>query len=357
MRIDMHVHVVGAGKNLDDVDHNVYLEFDDNHHWFTRVLSVMLQEDLERMGADFNQDGEISTREYLDVVYRFLTQSQEIDALVLLGMDAVFSTVNGELDRRRTDLWVSNTFLNRAVQELNGRLQHDGFDAKRVFFGASVSPNRKNWETELDFVLNETDAVLVKWIPSAQHIHVNDSRHKDFYQSLAEHHMPLLCHVGPEYSFPEGIRKRHLDQFVYLSRPLEHGVTVIAAHCATPVFPLIDENQTKEFCAFMRDANADGTTRLWADTSALSLATRISVIPDVVEMFPGEWLLHGSDFPIPIDGWAHLPWVTGDMTAGRYVDIVKAKTPFDRDVRIKRGHGFSDEILTNAVKVLRLEMP
>jgi hypothetical protein len=33
---------------------------------------------------------------------------------------------------------------------------------------------------------------------------------------------------------------------------------------------------------------------------------------------------------------------------------VKTRNPFDRDVRIKRAHGFSDAILTNAEKVLRM---
>jgi len=166
--------------------------------------------------------------------------------------------------------------------------------------------------------------------------------------------MPLLCHVGPEYTFPEGIRKRELDDFRFLEKPLEHGVTVIAAHCATPVFPLIDKNETQEFYAFMEEANKDGQVRLWADTSALSLSTRVFLIPEIVKTFPPDWLIHGSDFPIPIDGWPHLPWVTHDMDPGEYIKIIKTRNPLDRDVKIKQAHGFSDAILENAEKVLRL---
>lgn len=354
MKIDMHFHILGDGKDLNNIDDDVYLEFDDNHHWFIRVLSVMVEQDLKKMGADFNQDGKISTDEYLEFVYRVLTQSDEIDGIVLLGLDAVFSPNNGELDKIKTDLWVSNRFLSRKVKELNQRLQDDGIQTKGFFFGASVSPNRRDWESELDYVLNETDAVLIKWIPSVQHIHLMDGGHKDYYKTLADNNMPLLCHVGPEYAFPEGIRKRHLDQFRYLEKPLQYGVTVIAAHCATPVFPFIDENQTKEFSAFMKNANGGDQVKLWADTSALSLSSRISLIPEIVETFPPEWLVHGSDFPIPIDAWPHLPWVTHDMTPQEYIDIFTAKTPLDRDAKIKRAHGFKDSILENAEKVLRL---
>jgi hypothetical protein len=191
-------------------------------------------------------------------------------------------------------------------------------------------------------------------IPSAQHIYLMDNGHAAFYQALAAHHMPLLCHVGPEYSFPEGIRKRQLDNFRYLAKPLEHGVTVIAAHCATPLFPLIEQPQIKEFYALMKDANGSGIVRLWGDTSALSLSTRISLMSTVLDTFPVQWLVHGSDFPIPIDGWIHLPWVTYDVTPQEYIQIWKTKNSLDKDVRIKRAHGFPDAILENAEKVLRL---
>lgn len=172
--------------------------------------------------------------------------------------------------------------------------------------------------------------------------------------ALASSRMPLLCHVGPEYTFPEGRRERKLDNFRNLERPLEYGVTVIAAHCATPVFPLIDRNETNKFLAFMKKAHKDGKVQIWADTSALSMTTRILLIPEIVHTFPPEWLVHGSDFPLPFDAWPHLPWVTHDMTPEEYIQIKKTINPLDRDVRIKRGHGFSDSILSNAEKVLRI---
>jgi hypothetical protein len=61
--------------------------------------------------------------------------------------------------------------------------------------------------------MTQTDAVIIALIPSVQHIYLTDDRHKAFYQALAFYHIPLLCHVGPEYAFPEGIRKRQLGNF------------------------------------------------------------------------------------------------------------------------------------------------
>jgi predicted TIM-barrel fold metal-dependent hydrolase len=354
MKIDMHVHVVGRGGSLENAHEEVYFRPEDNQHWFTRILYHLLDEDLERMGGDLDENGTISTDEYSTLVCRLLASSEELDAVVLLGLDAVYSPRTGELDERRTDLWVSNRFLHKRVSQLNTQLEAMGGARKRFFMGASVSPNNARWADELTFVLQETEAVLVKLIPSVQHIRMMDSRHDEFFDRLAQARMPLLCHIGPEYAFPEGIRQSRLDDFRLLQRALDRGVTVIAAHCGTPVFPVIDRQDVREFHAFMQEANSGGQLRLYSDTSALSMTTRIPQVPRILDLFPPEQLLHGSDFPIPIEGWAHLPYLTNDVKPKEYLGIVRTKNPLDRDVRIKRAMGFSDGILGNAEGVLRL---
>ncbi len=358
MRIDVHCHVIGNGRDISKVGENVYLYAEDNQLFFTRMLANLIEEELIGMEADLNKDGTISTSEYFEILYKMLASSNEIDGVVLLALDAVYSPKTGRLDKEKTDLWVSNRFLSGKVKELNRRLQSEkepNKRAKRFFFGASISPNRKgDWQSELEFVISQPEAVLIKLIPSTQHIKLRDEEHKDFFRALAAKKMPLLCHVGPEYSFPEGIRNRQLDNFRHLEKPLGYGVTVIAAHCATPVFPVIDKNEIGEFYKFMESANSGRKTKLWADTSALSLSTRIPFIQEILETFPPGCLVHGTDFPIPIDSWPHLPLVTHDITPEEYLGICKTKNFLDRDVRIKRAHGFSDSILANAEKVLRM---
>ena len=356
MKIDMHFHVVGRGNDINQVNDNVFFYPEDNNTLLTGVLYKLVEKTLGEVGADFDQSGTIDTNEYLNLIYNSLSTSKEIQGVVLLGLDALYGPRSGKLDERKTDLWVSNRFLARKVKELNDQLMKENDSRKRekrFYWGASVSPNRKNWRKEMEFVLNDPNAVLMKLIPSVQHIDLQDPRHKDYYKSLAKNRMPLLCHVGPEYSFPEGIREKERDHFRLLEKPLECGVTVIAAHCATPVFPT-DKNETKEFYRFMQRANSGGKVQLWGDTSAFSLLTRIPILEEILETFPPEWLVHGSDFPIPIDGWVHLPGFTHDVTWEEYEQIKKTENLLDKDVVIKRAHGFSDSILQNAGKVLRL---
>lgn len=354
MRIDMHCHAIGKGTDITKTDTEVYYNAGDNQHRFTRLLYNMLEEDLDKMGGDSNDDDMISTDEYFGLLYRFLVSAEEIDSIVLLALDAVYD--NAVLNVVKTDLWVSNKFLASKIRELNALLAGESDPEKkkkRFYLGASVNPNRPKPMEELEEVISNPDTVLIKWIPSAQHIHVPDVN-DDFYRKLAKHDMPLLCHVGPEYSFPEGIRNKEEDYFRHLRKPIDLGVKVIAAHCASPVFPLIDPNVMADFYSLMKEYNGVDDVRLWADTSALSLSTRLPIIPEILDTFPAEWLVHGSDFPIPIDGLPHLPMLTEGVDPKEYIKILKTKNPFDKDVLIKRAHGFSDTILENAQKVLRL---
>jgi predicted TIM-barrel fold metal-dependent hydrolase len=356
MKLDMHFHVVGRGNDINQINDNVFFYPEDNNTFLTRVLYKLVEKELEKLDADFDQSGTIDTNEYFTLIYKHLSTSKEINGVVLLGLDALYDPESGKLDEVKTDLWVSNRFLAKKVKELNGRLKQGNKlkkGAKKFFWGASISPNRKDWREEMEFVVNDPNAVLMKLIPSVQHINLRDRKHKDYYESLAKNKMPLLCHVGPEYSFPEGIRERERDNFRFLDKPLESGVTVIAAHCATPVFP-IDKNETKEFYAFMKSANSGNKIQLWGDTSAFSLLTRIPILEEILETFPPKWLVHGSDFPLPIEGWAHLPGLTHDITFKEYKEMRNTTNLLDKDVVIKRAHGFSDSILRNAEKVLRL---
>jgi hypothetical protein len=164
MRIDIHCHATGKGTDISKIETEVFFKAEDNQHWFTRILYNLLEDDLVRMEADLNNDRTISTDEYFGFIHKLLLTSEEIDGIALLALDAVYSPKTGELDERKTDLWVSNRFLSEKVKELNRRLQDEG-SAKRFFFGASVSPNRKDWDKELEYVLNQTEAVLIKLDP------------------------------------------------------------------------------------------------------------------------------------------------------------------------------------------------
>ncbi len=355
-RIDMHCHVVGHGDDITGVD-DIYFNPHDNNHWLTRILYSMIEKEIIDMGGELVEDGRLTCREYLTFITEQLRMSEEIDELVLLAMDAVFDR-SGTMDTVKTDLYISNTFLADNIARLNSTL-----DGKRLLFGASVHPDRPDWEEQL-YEAIARDAVLIKLIPSTQHIDLDAKddagyRYERYFRILADKGVPLLCHVGPEYSYPEGIRNPELDDYHILDAPLSCGVTVIAAHCASPVFPVVDEDTIGKFGVYMERANTRHAQDasfgpLYGDTSAFSLTTRLPWISKLRDTFPAEWLLNGSDFPIPIDGWVHNPLFTRNVSYAEHREIKRTTNPFDKDVRVKRAHGFSESILTNPASILRL---
>jgi hypothetical protein len=363
MKIDMHCHVLGNGKDIRNVDNDIFYNIHDNpmgkfdamKYLVKYVVTKTVEDFIKKKGGNI-ENHEISAEDYFDLMYHLLSRSQEIDAVVLLAMDAIYERRgNHELKVAETELYVSNKYLAREVEKLNARLQNSNdpqVRTKKFLLGASVSPNNPGWEEELKYVIEKTDAVLLKWIPSAMHIEVWNHDHKPFYTMLAESGIPLLCHVGPEYAFIEGVSQTSLDNYKYLETPLEYGVKVIAAHCASPVFPT-DKTDLDGFISFIKSTNRDGI-KLWADTSALTMSTRIFLLRKIVQNFRPEWLVNGSDFPVPISGTEHLPLFTYDMSMDEYLEIMNTKNPFDLDVKIKRAHKFDDSILSNAEKVLRM---
>ena len=324
--------------------------------YFVRyIVTKMLEDFIKKEGGNISNH-EISADDYFDLIYQLLINSKEIDAVVLLAMDGIYNnTGNHELLIKETELFASNRFVYKKVCELNDRITNstDGnIKKKKFYFGASVSPNRLDWEAELKYVCEDTEAVLLKWIPSAMHIQVWDKGHENFYKTLVKYNLPLLCHVGPEYAFIEGVSKASYDNFKYLDTPLNYGVKVIAAHCATPLLP-VDRNDLDDFIRYLNFWNAN-EIKLWADTSALNTTTRMSLLPKIINNINSNYLVHGSDFPVPISGVEHLPYITHDMTLSEYQEILVTKNPFDLDVKLKRAHGFNDDILKNAENVLRL---
>ena len=51
MKIDIHCHVVGNGKDITKADEDLYMNADDNQLLFTRMLANMVEEELEKQNS------------------------------------------------------------------------------------------------------------------------------------------------------------------------------------------------------------------------------------------------------------------------------------------------------------------
>jgi uncharacterized protein len=147
-------------------------------------------------------------------------------------------------------------------------------------------------------------ARAVKWLPQVHRIDPASPRCDDFYRKLVALRLPLLTHAGAEQAVRSSAE--HLGNPLRLRRPLEHGVRVIVAHCAS----LGSGRDLDRGDAGPVVANFDLFARLMdtpsyqmlllADISALTQANRMEVLPRVLER--QDWhvrLVDGTDYPLP----------------------------------------------------------
>ncbi|HMN76372.1 MAG TPA: hypothetical protein PKC97_09920 [Burkholderiaceae bacterium] len=191
---------------------------------------------------------------------------------------------------------------------------------------AHAHPSRLQWAASIHpydpAALDRLDAVVaqgaraIKWLPSAMNIDPADARCDRFYAKLAHLDLPLISHAGDEravHGFGE-----HLSNPLRLRRPLDGGVRVVAAHCASLGEARIDEHRMsgqtnfEVFAGMMDDPAYRG--RLFGDLSAVTQVNRMDVLATILDR--PDWhdrLLNGSDYPLP----GIVPLVSPRALAGR----------------------------------------
>ena len=158
--IDWHVHIAGLG--YEDSGNFINKEMQDNYR-FDFFLSWMdeTEEELKEYGD------QILVKKLNDKIVR----SKYVDQAVVLAMDGVIDEKTKTLDRKKTQVYVSNEFVASQTARYPDLL-----------FGASINPNRDNSLALLDEVYQQ-GAVLIKWIPSIMHIDPSDEKFIPFYNA------------------------------------------------------------------------------------------------------------------------------------------------------------------------------
>lgn len=263
--------------------------------------------DLEKPAA--------SNQKYVANLLSELRASRHVGRVVLLGMDGVYDAV-GKLDTQATEFLICNDYVLRVA----GDYPDDFWPA------VSVNPQRRDAIDELQRCA-ERGARMVKWLPNAQHFDPGDRRYIPFYRELARLGLPLLSHVGYEFSL---IGK---DQSVgdpgKLRVALDEGATVIAAHGCSHGLVFWEK-----FYATFLDL-AKSYKNFYSDISALSLPNRLGMLlrlrrhPDLHHR-----LIFGTDYPLPVFRWAAY----GQMSLP-ILRETKTTNRFDRQYALCKGIG------------------
>lgn len=248
-----------------------------------------------------------ANQKYVEDLRKELQASQFVKQAVLLAMDGVYGSF-GQLDQTHTEFLISNRYV------LDIARQHPDL----FLPGVSINPQRQDAVEEVHRCAG-AGAVLVKVLPNAQQFDPANPRYRPFYRALAERRLPLLSHVGYEFSLIG--KDQSVGDPARLRVPLDEGVTVIAAHACSYGLMLYEK-----FLPTFQELAA-GYPNFYADISALTLPNRMKMLlhlrrhPELHDR-----LLFGTDYPLSV---LHLAaW--GRVGVGTLRRLFATKNRFDR---------------------------
>ncbi len=310
-RIDCHVHLVGDGASGSGC-------------WLrprSALQRVQIAFMLRACGLPFRP---ANLDEVLERRIAGMVEGSSLDAAVLLAQDLPHHPDGTPLPEK-TLFHVSNDHLLAVCARRPG-----------LFIPAvSIHPARRDALAELERCL-AAGARILKLLPNCLGVDYSAPHHAPFWKMMARHGMILLSHTGGEMMLP--VVDQRLADPSALRYPLDHGVTVIAAHCAGRS-GLWDRDHTAELLEMFRRH-----PRLYGDNSALCLPLRAATAPKILPEAIRARVVHGSDFPVPAGGFG--PWRMGLINGAAWRKASAERNILERDVFLKREMGFGEDNLT-----------
>lgn len=255
------------------------------------------------------------------------------------AMVMAFDRTHDEAGRpqpERSAFYLPNAYANRISNQYPAR----------IAWVASIHPYREDAALAVADVVKQ-GAVAVKWLPPAMGIDPASPLCDRFYEAMAKHDLPLISHGGEERAV-EGAHRPAFGNVLKLRRPLERGLRVVVAHCASMGRDIdLDRGpngaELECFQLFERlMATREFEGRLFGDISALPQTNRYLYLERVLRH--QEWagrLLNGSDYPLPgvfplfsVNALVEKSWLKAEV--GEHLKRVREGNPMLFDFLLKR---------------------
>jgi len=256
---------------------------------------------------------------YVQRLVETLQASRYVNQAVLLGMDGIYDA-EGRLDVADTEFLISNDYVLSVVRQYPALFRA----------GVSINPQRRDALAELERCA-AAGAYLVKALPNAQRFNPANPAYRPFYQAMARLKLPLLCHVGHEFTLKG--KDQSFGDPKNFEPLLDLGLTVIAAHGMSSGLFLWE----KHLDLFQRYVKT--YPNFYWDASALSLPNRVGMLwrlrhyPELKAR-----MLFATDYPLA--SFAYPVLVTGRLS--RYLELKRITNPFDRHYRLLQMLGFGE---------------
>ena len=313
--VDAHAHIFCWGEQPSDG----FLSQRTRRAWLTQLLL--------RLTSVWKEQGTTLSDKFRSRLLRHVHEST-LDFVVVLAQDGVYRD-DGTRDDAATHFYVSNDYVLDLAQR-----------SDKILPGCSINPLRRDALAELERVHTE-GCRLVKIHTAIQGVDPARARFDGFYRRAAELGVVLMFHTGYEHSCK--VQSQDFADPARLARPLDHGGTVIAAHCGTcAVFDR--RNQYPNFVRMMhRYSNLYGDTAIMASLIRWRSLWRLSrEQPDVISR-----ILHGSDYPFPP---TRLPFL---LRTGLFPP--QRRNGFDLDLRIKQSFPFGPDYTCRLLDLMAVQ--
>jgi mannonate dehydratase len=285
---DAHVHIVGMG----DSPSGIYVN--------PRMSSVWSPGDYARRvffmnaGCAYALPGQSVDVAYVRRLLGALDGMRRGHKAILFAFERAYGE-DGKVDLEHTTFHVPDGYVRELARE-----------HPRYFeWACSIHPYRRDAVEALEQAVRD-GARAVKWLPSAMGIDPASPRCDRFYEAAARLGIPIVSHAGLARAVI-GLDRQDFGNPLRLRRPLEAGVRVVVAHCASmgqdrdtdkgPNGPYVD---SFELFARLFDDRKYGKN-LYGDISAMPQINRAA--PALARVLEREdWharLLNGSDYPLP----------------------------------------------------------
>ena len=298
---DVHVHLLGSNP--------------DNGCFLSKRFQRSFALKFSRLFVDFGsgETPEEQDRAYVNRLMDLIAKLPDSWRGVLLAMDGIYDS-SGQLDFGETLFLIPNDYVLSVASE-----------TEKLVPGASINPYRKEALYELERVAS-LGAAVVKWIPNTMGIDPSDKRIVPFYRRLNELEMALLTHTGTEYAVGGAVDQK-LGNPLLLQLPLEEGVTVIAAHCASGG----GDSNGPYFRQFLN--MIDDFPNLYGDISGLSLLHKSSSLRHLIRNpHYFDKLCYGSDFPLYYTPATSPLYFLGLISMSKALELQKIDNDLLRDV-------------------------
>jgi predicted TIM-barrel fold metal-dependent hydrolase len=342
--VDLHAHLAGRGP--------------DSGCWVNpRLLSPWHPVDWVRMRAYLSAAGLNSgspDAAWIEGLADLARARQRPALHFLLAFDHRYST-DGQRDLEHSEFYVPNEYAHAAAEAHS--------DVFRC--AISVHPYRPDAVQELERWAAR-GVRLVKWLPGAQGMDPASPLCDAFYRALVAQDMVLLVHCGEEQAV-DAEADQELGNPLRLRRPLEAGVQILVAHCASAGTALdldvggADPPRVDCFQLFLRLMGEQAFEgQLWGEISTVTQVNRyanaLAVLLERQDLHPR--LVNGSDWPLPA---VNVLYQTRALASAGFITAEERKAlneiyhhnPLTFDLALKRlvrspetGARFAPEIFT-----------